>query len=276
MVQIEDTRSCVVRMYRCALLLPPATRAILKASICMFSWVVLGLLLAATITGSDYCDTADANTINFSYTFSKHMGESEETSSLVRSLFDFYSDCDWKDHYSQQNTTLHVIGTLARELPAAMAMLISLRGDIVQHTAMDVWTNCSSANLTASSSVVDSCCLIEDIYDNAKATLDDCCDALILSYCPTIQPIYAEFVHDDMCDGVITEGLGFVGIGLLLFNVALTLLVSTYADPIHTPLVETALPNVAESFEETRLGTPTDSSGFGTFGVPTKSKNILQ
>ncbi|KAK3261218.1 hypothetical protein CYMTET_29863, partial [Cymbomonas tetramitiformis] len=117
-VQIEDKQSCIVRMYRCALLLPPATRAILKAGICMFSWVVLGLLLAATITGSDYCDTADANTINFSYTFSKHMGESERTSSLVRSLFDFYSDCDWKDHYSQQNTTMHVIGTLAREIPA--------------------------------------------------------------------------------------------------------------------------------------------------------------
>eukprot|EP00854_Cymbomonas_tetramitiformis_P001316 gene1316-1907_t len=258
------------QMYRCALLLPPATRAILKAGICMFSWVVLGLLLAATITGSDYCDTADANTINFSYTFSKHMGESERTSSLVRSLFDFYSDCDWKDHYSQQNTTMHVIGTLAREIPAAMAMLLSLRGDIVEHTAMDVWTNCSSANLTASSSVVDRCCLIEDIYDNAKATLDDCCDALILSYCPTIQPVYAEFIHDDMCDDVITEvilsqGLGLVGIGLLLFNIALTLLSD-----------EDASPNIAGSFEETRLGAPTDSSGFGTFGAPyTKSKNML-
>ncbi|KAK3257355.1 hypothetical protein CYMTET_33555, partial [Cymbomonas tetramitiformis] len=94
-----------------------ATPKIAKAGVLMLSWVALGLLIVGTIAGSDYCDEADDNTVNFSYKWAKDFGTSEKTAVLVRELVRYYAYCPKLEYGSQQNTTFMLLSILGEEVP---------------------------------------------------------------------------------------------------------------------------------------------------------------
>ncbi|KAK3260310.1 hypothetical protein CYMTET_30724 [Cymbomonas tetramitiformis] len=182
-----------------------ATPKIAKAGVLMLSWVALGLLIVGTIAGSDYCDEADDNTVNFSYKWAKDFGTSEKTAVLVRELVRYYAYCPKLEYGSQQNTTFMLLSILGEEVPNTMSSVTSAYGEIRRRDQFDSWVNCSSANLTFFSSIVDKCCSVTKLDDRITEVVEDVCDVLILADCPTINEVYHDLIGTSMCDGVFTE-----------------------------------------------------------------------
>lgn len=240
---------------------------LVKAGILMISWVALGLLIVGTIAGSDYCDEADDNTVNFSYKWAKDFGTSEKTAVLVRELVRYYAYCPKLEYGSQQNTTFVLLSILGEEVPNTISEVTSMYGEIRRQDEFEDWVNCSSANLTIFSSMVDKCCLVTKLDDRIKEVVEDVCDVLILADCPTINEVYHDLIGDSMCDGVFTEGLGMLAIGLLLFNLALMLVTPIYGQQIRYHRKSSQI------FDDINLPdlpveTKESSTGFGTFGTP--------
>eukprot|EP00854_Cymbomonas_tetramitiformis_P019765 gene19765-23640_t len=91
-----------------------------------------------------------------------------------------------------------------------MSSVTSAYGEIRRRDQFDSWVNCSSANLTFFSSIVDKCCSVTKLDDRITEVVEDVCDVLILADCPTINEVYHDLIGTSMCDGVFTETYNFV------------------------------------------------------------------